>query len=1102
MPPTRIKFFYGPASSAGGELMAECLRRLTGPRQSFIYVVPTARRARCLEKQFLRARPQGFFRPHLLTFHSLMEFIHRRMGGTGVPVSASVKAMLIEEIVSSEELELTYFRRSEGRPFPGLVTKLGGFISDLKQNLINPDALAKRAAAIENQPRPKTRELVRIYREYQNMLARRELIDTDGMFWLVLEEMRDRAKLRAALGGIELLIFDGFFDVTKAEGEVLKGLLQSVEQVWLRLDWLPGARGFAAAERFVKEYCAGAERIEVAPPPRSPAAFISTRLFEPEREVEGALGADVTVMECRDRLAEVEGIAAEIKRMVVEDGLPPNRIAVAFRNMPPYAPILREVFASCGIPYNCAVGRPLRESPVVAALMNILEIVREDYARESVMKLLRSPYVRFVFEYQGKDGVLDGDFLDSEARVARVFRGRETWGAKLRGSADRLAKEMETSGEEDDRAAGRAAKLREQSRGIELALAEIAKLSQPMPPKQFGEIFGGIIERLGIARGIFFGHRSEVDEEILERDYRALDKFQDLLKDVIFAAGFARKEKFEFEEFAEMIEAGLSGETFDVKRDVDYGVHVLPVDEVRGGDYDVVFLGGLVDGEFPLPEIPRIFYSEKRRTELGFKTTPSNLEIERYLFASAIGAARRKLLVSYPRSDDGKVLLKSLFLREIERCLPRVEVRRYPMPGAVFSPKSLQSSLGSALAGRDEEAAGRAIRECGAAPGGDALKEMVRSLAAEEKRRGGDCWSRFEGMLTDPEAKALVAQKYSDRALSASTLEKYARCPFRFFAEEVAGLAELEEPQEEIDALEKGRVIHRTLGRFYIERRAQGRIEINEEEDRQAALRHIRRIAEEEFGRMPYEGLFWDVERERIIGGPDLEWAGVLEMFIDTEMKDRSAGRPRFFEVTFGRPRADEITDAALALPEVVLGNGADEVRLAGRIDRVDVAEVEGEKLALAVDYKTGAAPHYSEILDHLSLQIPIYMMALGRWGFRPVGGAYYCLKEDPAKFGKLGAGGSFFGSAPDLKAHFGVPKGSRAGLFEIPELTEILEGIKDKIIEYAAGIRGGVFHPSVLEPYRAGCRYCPFNALCRRNDAKSMRMAAGGAGAGGPNNA
>ena len=1100
MPPTQIKFFYGPASAAGGELMGECLQRLTGPQQSFIYVVPTARRARCLEKQLLHARPQGFFRPHLLTFHSLMELLHRRMGGAGVPISASVKAMLLEEIVSNEELGLTYFRRREGRPFPGLVTKLGGFISDLKQNLINPDTLAKRTADIEDPPGPKSRELVRIYREYQKMLALHELIDTDGMFWLVLEEMKEPANLKAALAGIDLLIFDGFFDVTKAEGEVLKGLLESVEQVWLRLDQMPGAKGFGAAERFVKEYCAGAEQIEVAPAPGSPAESICPRLFDPEREAGPAAEADVTILECRDRLAEVEAIAAEIKRIVVEDNVLAERIAVAFKNIHTYAPIVREVFASCGSPYNCAVGRPLSESPVAATLMSILEIVREDYGREPVMKLLRSPYVRFSFEYEGEDAALDGDFLDTEARVARIFRNKDTWGAKLRDSADRLANEMERTEEEGGRTARRVARLIEQSRGIELALAEIAKLSRPMAPKRFGEVLTAIIRRFGIARGIFFERRSEVDEEILERDYGALDKFQKLLKDVIFAASFAEREKFDFEQYAEMIEAGLSGETFDVKRDVDHGVQVLPVGEVRGGDYDVVFLGGLVDGEFPLPEAPRIFYSEKRRAKLGFKTTPSNLEIERYLFAGAAGAARRKLFVSCPRSDGGKMLLKSLFLREIERCLPHVEAKRYPMPGAVFSAKSLQCCLGDALAGRDEEAAERAIQECGSAPGGDALKAMVRCLAAEEMRRGGDSWSRFEGMVTDPEAKALVAEKYSGRALSASTLEKYARCPFRFFAEKLARLVELEEPQEEMDALEKGSIIHRTLSRFYIERRAQGKMQLNEEDDRGAALAHIRRIAEDEFQRMPYEGLFWDIERERIIGGPHLGWRGVLEMFIDTEMNDRSAGRPRFFEVTFGRPHAGEITDGALALPEVVLGEGPSEVRLVGRIDRIEVADVDGEKLALAVDYKTGSAPHYSEILNHLSLQIPIYVMALEESGFRPAGGAHYCLKEDPEKFGKLGTGGSFFGSAPDLKAHFDVPMRNRAGMFEIPELTEILDGIKNKIIEYAAGIRGGVFHPSVLEPRLAGCGYCAFNGVCRRNDAKSMRMAAQACGVGGAN--
>ena len=119
----KVTFFSGSSATAGRQIIDECLLRIDGPRQSFIYVAPTARRARSFENRLLREKRGGFFRPHLLTFHSLMEMLYRRMGGTGVPISASVKAMLIEEIISGTQLRLDYFARSD-RPFPGLVHRL------------------------------------------------------------------------------------------------------------------------------------------------------------------------------------------------------------------------------------------------------------------------------------------------------------------------------------------------------------------------------------------------------------------------------------------------------------------------------------------------------------------------------------------------------------------------------------------------------------------------------------------------------------------------------------------------------------------------------------------------------------------------------------------------------------------------------------------------------------------------------------------------------------------------------------------------------------------------------------------------------------------
>ena len=515
----------------------------------------------------------------------------------------------------------------------------------------------------------------------------------------------------------------------------------------------------------------------------------------------------------------------------------------------------------------------------------------------------------------------------------------------------------------------------------------------------------------------------------------------------------------------------------------------MSADELRGGDYDVVFLGGMAEGEFPRPAGPQIFFSERRRRDLGFKCDPPNLAIERYLFSTVVAAPTRRLLVSYPRSENGAVLLRSLFVSEIERLIPAVPKLPRPEPPAVFSHKTLQHCLGSALSGRDEARA-RAAAEIAAQLPADSLPTLLfRTLAIEEMRRRGGRWTEFEGALADPRVKDMIAAKYRESAFTVSNLERYAQCPFKFFAEQVAKLVELEEPQEEIDALERGGLLHRILGTFYMQRRAGGKVHLDEQDDRAAALGHIMRIAADEFDRLPFEGLFWDMERERIAGSRANRGSrSVLEMFIDKEIEYRGACRPRFFEVTFGHRRADELTDSEFALPELVLANGGDPVRISGRIDRIESVLADGRDLAVVVDYKTGTPPPARQISEHLSLQLPVYMLALQgdpKQRLQPIGGAFYCLKDDAKYFGK-----AHFGNGPKLRECCGISNRSTAGMLGDQEFDEFLDASRERIIGYADAIRRGDFHPSTLDEREAGCTYCIFNSVCRRYDAKAARMA------------
>ena len=101
---------------------------------------------------------------------------------------------------------------------------------------------------------------------------------------------------------------------------------------------------------------------------------------------------------------------------------------------------------------------------------------------------------------------------------------------------------------------------------------------------------------------------------------------------------------------------------------------------------------------------------------------------------------------------------------------------------------------------------------------------------------------------------------------------------------------------------------------------------------------------------------------------------------------DSPTFKPSIFEEKFG---SDE-------LETLKIGDGKKgSIEIAGKIDRVDISEVDGEKTGVIIDYKYGQTEFKSTDLEEgLDLQLPIYLLAL-RDVFKvvPVAAEFYALK-------------------------------------------------------------------------------------------------------------
>jgi RecB family exonuclease len=322
------------------------------------------------------------------------------------------------------------------------------------------------------------------------------------------------------------------------------------------------------------------------------------------------------------------------------------------------------------------------------------------------------------------------------------------------------------------------------------------------------------------------------------------------------------------------------------------------------------------------------------------------------------------------------------------------------------------------------------------------------------RRKHSDEFTEFDGNLLGlAAASRLRAFVDGTRMLSATTLEVWATCPYRFFLESVLRVPPTEDPEElwTIDAAEKGSLVHEVLERFFSLLADEGRPRGAEAFSR-ADFALLERVAEERMREAENSGdaghpLVWEATRRDLLAD--------LRTFLarDTDWRRSSGMRPTYFEKAFG----DGHDWPAVEVP-VKRGT----LRLRGRMDRVDLSS-DGLR-AQVFDYKTGSASRYKPLepdpIDAgKKLQLAIYARAAAQG----LGGAVAAT----AAYWFISSRGEF--TRRDLPADaVAVDRRLDEGL------RSIGQGIVDGVFPAVTGVED-----YLEDSYNSNCTWCPYDAVC-----------------------
>jgi CRISPR/Cas system-associated exonuclease Cas4 (RecB family) len=395
-----------------------------------------------------------------------------------------------------------------------------------------------------------------------------------------------------------------------------------------------------------------------------------------------------------------------------------------------------------------------------------------------------------------------------------------------------------------------------------------------------------------------------------------------------------------------------------------YGrVFVGTIDQARGRSFEIVFLPGLAERIFPQKprEDPILLDALRRDLAAGLATQDERGRRERLLLRLAVGAARRRLHLSYSRIEqaEARPRVPSFYALEVARAL----TGRVPEPQRME--REAAAAAGARLAWPAPDDPTRAIDEVehdlatlrallasGEARGraryllelNDALARSLRTRWARWHRR----FTEADGLVrvTDGTREALEAARLGARAYSASALQKFAACPYQFFLSAICRLEPRPEvaPVVELDPATRGHLFHRVQADAMRALAAEGLLPLDADrlDPARATLdRTLDRVAEQYREELaPAIRRVWQDEVESMRAD--------LRMWLEQTAATHADWEPIHFELAFGL-RRDPANDPRSVETEVVLPEGH---RLRGIVDLIERRR--GGAELRVTDYKTG----------------------------------------------------------------------------------------------------------------------------------------------------
>lgn len=1019
-----------------------------GKLYELLIIVPTNRKIRSLKRELITTSPgKATSKIYLETIgtYSINLLLGENVRNSLVSEQASIT--LLSQCI--QEKDLKYFSKYKGNVPFGTLERIKNVISEYKRHGITPEKLRIESENLSGTEKIKAEDIANIFEQYQikyNELGTRDIGD-------VYKELNEsdlesfQKNFTKNYPDVSLIIINGFDEFTLPEIEMISSSadLKNVE-LYIYFDYYKyNPSIFSHLNNCYKNLENKGFKVIKDLSSVELTKFITDvreNLFAVKKSGIKHYKKQINEIPAFNPEDEITRIAKEIKKLILQDNIDPNRICVAFNLIKPYSPVVRDQFEVYGIPYNLTDRLSLISSSPVIKIINLLEIIENDFYYRNIFRALSN-------EFTGKLSVDLNNLLKASIEL-KVISGLKTWKERLNDAVE----EQQLEDDAEDGYKRYKVDYDKAANDIENIYSFLNRFEKRMTTEEFHRNFLMMIADLNLHIAVLNGL-----EENIERDVKAINTFLKSVEESmsLLLLEYGKQKTFPLKFFLSELKTIASFSRYNVKEKPGYGVLVTTLNEIRGLQFDYLFIAGLNDGNLPTRYTPEIFFSGSfAREELNHQTE------ERYLFYQALCSWRKGLYLTHPQNDEEKELVESNFLIELKNTFDLTTVTSENYNDTIYSKYDLLKYLGKNveqdLSLNDET--------------GYNLSDIKKAVEVNNIRlREPFSSSPYTGILTNQLNDELrnKLNEFKEKQFSVTQLESYAKCPYQYFAERVLRLAALEEPTEELEAFELGTLLHSILYEFYSTLKEWNLVLAGSSDgDFSKAKKLMFTIAENRIEELKLNSALTFYEKEKILGIEGNKRNSILYKFLNEERKSKSGFIPKYFELSFGDVKNSK--DEKLSVNKNFKASG---VNFRGKIDRVDLNET--GKTIKVIDYKlSGRKPAKNDLLTGISLQLPLYLYAANKLinaelneNYDPLSSEIYSLKFNEKDFGTK------LIRTDNLRSY------DKGKLIEMS--TEMIDICLDSIKKYVDQISSGKFNLTTLgDRENKVCGYCSFRSICR----------------------